>query len=56
MPILVALALAGCSSNSNSSRSSKSTAALKNKDTGTVVFNAAGRTVRVKAEVVRGVQ
>ena len=49
-------ALAGCSSNNKSTQGSKSTAALKTTEIGTVVFSSAGRTVRVKSEVVRSHQ
>ena len=52
--LALALAPAGCSS-SSSSNGNKSTGgkALKTRESGTVVFEVPGRTVRVKAEVVR---
>ena len=49
----LATALAGCSSNSNSSQGAKGAGALKVSEVGTVIIEAAGRTARVKAEVVR---
>ena len=53
LAVTLALALAGCSSSNKKPAETKSTAALEATESGTVVFAAAGRDVRVKADVVR---
>ena len=51
--LALVLALPGCSSSSRSPKVTRSTTALKVTEIGKVVFESGGRTVRIKAEVVR---